>query len=81
MGRKRGSVEKWVRIIFYKGLKDYVVLIKHRERGVEVLKPIRVSEIADVRGGYLVLSDGTLIPLHRIVEVRDESGLVVYSRL
>ncbi|MEM2235396.1 MAG: DUF504 domain-containing protein [Desulfurococcaceae archaeon] len=81
MGRKRGKVEEWVRTVFYKGFKEYVVLIKHREGRVEVLKSIKVCEIVDIRGNYLILSDGTLIPLHRVVEVRNETGSIVYSRL
>ncbi|MCS7127808.1 MAG: DUF504 domain-containing protein [Sulfolobales archaeon] len=81
MGRKKGKVEEWVKTVFYRGLKEYVILIKHREKGIEVLKPIKVSEIIDIRSGYLILSDGTPIPLHRVVEVRDEAGSIIYSRL
>jgi len=81
MGRRKGEIEEWVRRIFFGGRReDYIVYVKYRTVDGEEYKPIPASFIDDVRGGYIVVGDD-LIPLHRVVEIRDRDGKTVYSRI
>jgi len=81
LGRKRGEIEEWLRRIVWGGFKDeYVVYIRfRREDGVEELYPIPATHITDLRHGYMYVH-GEPIPLHRVVEIRDKNGVVVYRR-
>ena len=79
-GKKRGEIEEWLRRIIFGGSKDkYIIFIKHRENGEEVLRPIPGSLLEDVRGNSMIVQ-GEIIPLHRIVEIRRKNGIVVYKR-
>ncbi|MEM1762005.1 MAG: RNA repair domain-containing protein [Desulfurococcaceae archaeon] len=81
MGRKRGKIEEWLKRVFFSGRGDqYVVFIKHRTDGEEILKPIPGDEISDVRGGFVYVKAGEVIPYHRVVEIRRKNGEVVYRR-
>jgi len=79
-GKKRGEIEEWLRRIVYGGSRDdYIIYIKHREDGEEVLRPIPGSLLRDVRGNCMIV-EGEIIPLHRVVEIRRKNGVVVYKR-
>jgi uncharacterized protein (UPF0248 family) len=78
--KKRGEIVEWLRKIVFGGTKDdYVVFIRHRENGEEVLKPIPGALLEDIRGSYMVVG-GEVIPLHRVEEIRRKNGIVVYKR-
>ncbi len=81
MGRRRGEIEKWLRRIKWGGNSgNYVVYIRHRiVDGSEILRSIRGDEIDDVRRGYIFVGDEQ-IPLHRVEEIRDIEGNVLYKR-
>lgn len=81
MGRKRGEIEYWLKRIFFTGRSgDYVIFIKHRENNIEGVKPVPGLLLSDIRGGYMYLKTGEQIPFHRVVEIRDKNGKVVYRR-
>ncbi|MCD6487613.1 MAG: DUF504 domain-containing protein [Desulfurococcales archaeon] len=81
MGHRRGEIEKWLRRIKWGGNSgNYVVYIRHRiVDGSEILRSIRGDEIDDVRRGYIFVGDEQ-IPLHRVEEIRDIEGNVLYKR-
>lgn len=81
MGRRRGDIEKWLRRIMWGDDKSkYIVYIKHRSsEGVETLKPIYGEEIDDIRYGYIIVGK-EYIPFHRVVEIRDKNGNIIYKR-
>ena len=81
LGRRRGDIEKWLRKIMWGSDKSkYIVYIRHRSlEGVEDLKPIYGEEIDDIRHGYII-TGGEYIPFHRVVEIRDKNGNIVYKR-
>lgn len=80
MGRKRGEVEEWLKRVFFGGKKeDYVVLVKFRLDGEELLRSIPGELIRDVRGGCIYVGEDC-IPFHRVVEIRTKKGEVVYKR-
>lgn len=81
MGRKRGEIEYWLKRIFFTGeSREYVIFIKHRENGTEEMRPIPGLLLGDIRGGYMYLKTGEQIPFHRVVEIRDKNGRVVFKR-
>jgi len=81
MVKKRGEIENWLKRIFFSGDKNsYVVLVKHRCDGEEILKPIPGHLIRDIRGGYIYVESGETIPYHRVMEIRKKDGELVYSR-
>lgn len=78
---RRGEIEEVLKRIFFGGDKaDYVVYIKHRIGKDEVLQPIPGEAIRDVRRGYIYVGEDTVIPYHRVVEVRRKNGELVYKR-
>ncbi|GEM_PF-613644 len=80
MPKKRGDIEKWLRKIFFSGKREeYIVFIRHRVDGEEELRPIPSRFIDDIRRGYIIIGDD-MIPFHRVEEIRDKSGKIVYSR-
>ncbi len=80
MTRKRGEIEEWVRRVFFGGDRDrYIIFVRYREEGEENLVPIPASIISDVRRGYIIIGD-TMIPFHRVVEIRDSDGRLLYRR-
>ncbi len=80
MHRKRGEIEKWVRRIMFAGeKKKYIIYIKHRTEEGEELRAIPGEIIDDVRRGYIIIGD-EMIPFHRVEEIRDVNGKLLYSR-
>ena len=78
-GRKRGRrgrvYEELARIIHSPGVEtgSYTVVVE--ERGAATgLREIPLDQVAVLKRGYLVLRDGTVIPLHRVVEIRGPGG-------
>lgn len=81
MGKKRGEIENWLRRIFFTGRSsEYTIFVRHRENGEENVKPIPGDIIIDIRGGYIFTRAGDQIPFHRVVEIRDKKGEIVYKR-
>jgi len=63
------------------GASDYEIGVRHREGGVgERIVYIKFSRITSVGRWALELDDGVSIPYHRVVEVRDGKGAVVWRR-
>ena len=81
MGRRRGDIEKWLRRIMWgEDRSQYVIYIRHRSaEGIEGLKPIYGEEIDDIRHGYIIIGE-EYIPFHRVIEIRDKNGNIVYKR-
>lgn len=78
--KKRGEIEFWLRRVFF-GMdrEKYVLVIKHRTGFEEGYRFIPFSSIKDIRRGYVYV-DEDAIPFHRVVEIRNIYGEVVYSR-
>ncbi|ADG91341.1 DUF504 domain-containing protein [Thermosphaera aggregans] len=80
MTRRKGEIEEWLKKIFFGGRKnDYVVYVKYRYEGVDVLKPLPGEFITDVRRGYIFIGEDQ-VPFHRVVEIRLKNGKLVYRR-
>ena len=80
MGRKRGEIEIWLRRVFFGGDREkYIIYVRFREAGEEKLLPIPVKLIDDIRRGYIYVGD-TMIPYHRVAEIRDRNGKVLFRR-
>lgn len=80
LGKKRGEIEKWLRRIFFSNEKEnYIVYIRFREGGIETLRPVPGKLIDDIRGDCIIVKND-IIPFHRVEEIRDNSGRVVYKR-
>ncbi|MET1159908.1 MAG: RNA repair domain-containing protein [Thermoprotei archaeon] len=81
MGRRRGEIEEWLKRVFFgRNRNNYIVYIRFRVGNSEEYRPIPAELIDDVRGGYIVIGEDK-IPYHRVVEIRDRKGNIVYSRL
>ncbi|MGC9181484.1 RNA repair domain-containing protein [Thermogladius sp. KZ2Tp1] len=80
MGRRRGEIEEVLRRVFFSGHRsEYIVYVLDRTPEGEGLKAIPADSIDDVRGGY-IFTRGYAIPFHRVLEVRDVKGRVIYTR-
>jgi len=78
--KKRGEIEVWLRKIFFGMDRDkYVLVIKHRNNFEEGYRFIPFSSIKDIRRGYIYIGEDA-IPFHRVVEIRNIDGEVIYSR-
>jgi len=81
VGRRRGEVEEWLKRVFFGGKRsEYVVYIRFRTNIGEEYRPLPVDFIDDVRRGYIIVGEDK-IPFHRVVEIRDKSGKILYTRL
>lgn len=81
MGRRRGEIEDWLKKIFFSGRSsEYVVFIRHRVNEEEIYTPIPGESITDVRRGFIYIKSGEVIPFHRVVEIRNKKGDLVYKR-
>ena len=80
MGKKRGAIEEQLRRIIYGGkCPDCTILVVDRTKTVGY-KEIPVSAIVRVTQSYLILKDGTLIPLHRVLGVKNKHGKIIWRR-
>lgn len=82
MGRRKSRIREAVNRALYQGLVDYRIVYVDRDPEVgERLRELAVSRVARVTGWALYLDDGeTVIPLHRIVEIRDSRGRTIWRR-
>lgn len=84
MTRRRSRIRQEINRILYSGNPDnYHVYYIDRPPGLGVvrLSSFRASRVVKVSEWAVILDDEeTIIPLHRIVEIRDSSGKVVWSR-
>ncbi len=79
--RRRSLIRQVILRFKLAGAGDYEVGIRHREPGVgERIVYIKFSRIRVVGSWALELDDGSSIPYHRVVEVRDERGSVIWRR-
>ncbi len=78
---RRGMIEEWLKRIRFGGRpEEYIVVIRYRgEKGEELLE-IPGRFIEDVRRGYFYVG-GEPIPFHRVVEIRDKRGKILFSRI
>jgi uncharacterized protein (UPF0248 family) len=80
MTRRRGDIEDWLKRVFFGGDREkYVIYVRYREGGKEELIPIPASLVKDIRGGYIYVGD-TMIPYHRVEEIRDRDGNLLFKR-
>lgn len=79
MARGRSGVWEAVARLYYRGQGGSVVIVERG--GASGLRRISLEEVTELRRGFLLLRDGTVVPLHRIVYVEDGEGRRVYSRL
>ncbi len=78
---RRGMIEEWLKRIRFGGdAGKYVVVIRFRGEKGEELVEIPGEAIDDVRRGYFYVG-GEPIPFHRVVEIRDKRGKILYSRI
>jgi uncharacterized protein (UPF0248 family) len=79
LGRKRkGEIHEAVAKFFHRGSKGYIVIA---ERGpVSGTRRISVDEIERVAADRIILRDGTVIPLHRVIRIEDEKGTTIWAR-
>lgn len=82
MAKRRSVIRSWVNKLIHAGLHGYrIIYVDRGEDGEARLRPLDPSRITRVTGWALYLDDGeTVIPLHRIVEIRDDRGRVVWRR-
>jgi len=80
VGRKRGAIEEQLRRIIY-GNKclNCTILVVDRAKAVGY-REIPASIVVKVTLSYLVLKDGTVIPLHRILCIKDKRGNIIWKR-
>jgi uncharacterized protein (UPF0248 family) len=82
MAKRRSEIRQAINKAIYTGHHDYrvVYIDRTRERGAQ-LKSIEARRIAKVTAWAIYLDDDwTVIPLHRIVEIRDAKGRVIWRR-
>lgn len=82
MGRRRSRIKQEINKLIYTSKSSYriVFIDRTRETGAR-LRELPVERIERVTEWAIYLDDGdTVIPLHRIVEVRDEDGVTVWRR-
>ncbi len=83
MGRKRSLIRQQInKVRFSKRSEDYVILYIDRDlQGNQRLASLDFSRIKGVTEWAIFLDDDdTVIPLHRIVEIRNKKGEVIWRR-
>jgi uncharacterized protein (UPF0248 family) len=84
VARRKSRIRQEINRILYSGHpNDYFVYYIDRPPGLGTvrLSSFKASRVIKATEWAVVLDDGeTVIPLHRIVEIRDSSGRVVWSR-
>jgi len=81
--RRRNTIRSVLNKIIYLGeASEHVVLyIDRPPGGQQRLAELPVARIVRVNNWAMLLDDGdTVIPLHRVVEIRRRDGKVVWSR-
>ncbi len=73
MGRRRGRIYEEVRrVLALYPNNSFLVIIDRSSKTGKTIVP--VSRIDKVTKTFIILDDGSMIPLHRIVEVRIGKG-------
>ncbi|HIC98240.1 MAG TPA: DUF504 domain-containing protein [Pyrodictiaceae archaeon] len=80
MSKKRGIIEEQLRRIIYGGKCSNCTILVIDRRKTSGYREIPVNAVSRVSQSYLILKDGTLIPLHRVLGVKDENGNIVWKR-
>ncbi len=84
VARRRSRIRQEVNRVLYSGdPSSYLIVYIDRDpsTGRQGLKEVQADRIVGVTEWAIFLDDGdTVIPLHRVVEIRDKSGMVTWSR-
>lgn len=82
MGKRRSVIRQVINRLLMSGRPgDYtIVYIDRGPTSPSGLGGVSASRVVAVSEWAMTLDDGTVIPLHRVVEVRDRSGAVVWRR-
>jgi len=80
LARRRSAIREWVNRVLYAGGGYQIMYVDRDPVAGERLRRLEVERIVRVTGWAVYLDDDSVIPLHRIVEVRDHEGRVVWSR-
>ena len=80
LAKRRGAIREWVNRVIYTGGGYQLMYVDRDPVAGERLRRLEVERIVKVTGWAVYLDDDSVIPLHRIVEVRDSEGRVVWSR-
>jgi uncharacterized protein (UPF0248 family) len=82
LARRRSRIREAINRAIHTGMAHRLrVVYRHRVEGVgERLVEIPLSMVVKVDSWALHLAGGDVIPLHRVVELRDEKGRVVWRR-
>jgi len=71
---RRGRVYEALARLIHGGRGGYVAVVIEERGGVSGLRDIPVDRVARLARGFMVLDDGTVIPLHRVVGLRGVGG-------
>lgn len=77
---RRGRVYEELARLIHGGRGGYVAVVIEERGGTTGLRDIPLERIARLARGFLVLDDGTVIPLHRVVGLREQGGGVKLLR-
>jgi uncharacterized protein (UPF0248 family) len=83
LGKRRSIIRQEInRIRYSKNPDNYVIIYIDRDvYGNQRLASLEVSQIKGVTEWAIFLKDGeTVIPLHRVIEIRDKEGRLVWRR-
>ena len=84
MARRRSRIKQEINRILYSGDPSrYTIYYLDRPPGTGTsrLAALNASRIRSVNEWAMLLDDGdTVIPLHRVVEIRDSEGRILWSR-
>ncbi len=84
MARRRSRIKQEInRLLYSSDPSRYTIYYIDRlpGTGTSRLAPLSASRVRSVNEWAMLLDDGeTLIPLHRVVEIRDREGRVLWSR-
>ena len=81
MGKRRSVIKSLIKWIASDDSKrEYTVVYIDRGSGGAALKELKASDITYVDRWAFHTKDGDTIPFHRVVEIKDSSGNVVWSR-
>ncbi len=80
--RKRSRIKQEINKMIFTGKKNYVIVYIDRSRDTGIrLRELPISKVARVTEWALYLDDDyTVIPLHRVVEIRDREGRIIWRR-
>ncbi|GAB6148733.1 DUF504 domain-containing protein [Stetteria hydrogenophila] len=84
MARRRSRIRQEVNRVLYSGDPSRYVIVyidRDPETGRQSLRELPAARVVRASEWALLLDDGdTVIPLHRVVEVRERGGRVVWRR-